>query len=63
MSLASQVGLLATRIATEIKSVKATLATKGNVSSTTITKIERITKANYDALATKDPNTGYWIVP
>lgn len=62
MSLASQIGLLATRIGTEIKSVKTTLAGKANTSHT------HVATTDLTATGTKDSTTflrgdNTWAVP
>lgn len=54
MALADQIATLATRIATEFKSVRST--DLGGL------KFVKLTQAAYTALGTKDANTVYFIV-
>lgn len=62
MPLASGITAALQRVASEIKTLRTEIAAKGNVSSTTITKIEKVTQAQYNNITTKDPNTLYVIV-
>lgn len=57
MSLVTQLQDAFTRVATEIKSVRA-----ASVVGVNIRTVRKLTRAEFDALATKDVNTFYVIV-